>query len=90
MFYLFEIACKVKDRLGIGYEIIQVIARDSDEAKNTIINIYGYGSNFEFKLLKITPISDPFIPYITTISDQTYQQFECIEKENRVSRLTEK
>lgn len=84
MFYLFEIAYKfgLTTKLYDFYELTQVIAKDFEEAKKTIVTAYSNKNILEVKLLKITPIPtlSPFINFATDISNQIYNQFECIEK----------
>jgi len=88
MFYLFELAYKfgltnVVNNCEVGdfYDLIQIIAKEPDEAKKTIYQAAGINKTIsEIKLLKITPITSPFITHSTNISDRIYNQFECIEK----------
>jgi len=84
MFSLFEIAYKfrVKGSTENWYEICQVVAKELAEAKVTITNNRGSIESFlEFKLLTVTPITGSFVTYLTILSETTYHQFECIEKE---------
>lgn len=84
MYYLFEIAynysLKCKDEPIVFYELTQVIAKNTEEAKKIIVNSYDTRDIYEIKLLKISPITSAFITYATTIPDRIYHQFDCIEK----------
>jgi hypothetical protein len=82
MFYLFVIAYsfRYKDVPGEFYEITQVIGREFDETKQTAVNIFSNRNVFEIKLLKVTPITSPFIVHTTAIPDRIYHKLECIEK----------
>jgi len=81
MFYLFEMTYRFRFRcheLDDFSDHLQVIAENVEEAKNTIISRHSHKDISEFKLIKVTPITSPFITYMTTIPNQLYEQFEDI------------